>query len=199
MDNIIILVPMGVNIVLGIGNRILQIVYYCMNNYGNKEFYGFKINEVKNAALTFCILPTAVCAFMMIFFLFLHYEEMLTPIVKIKNFFLFLISIEILYPIGVHKSLSTKYTYSSDNPLITMRFVNAIHFMLVALPQLLIVSINSSAKSRFNNIDIASLVFSIIFMIWSVGYYVICILYNNKFDEYMTEAVYKSSNDIKNE
>ena len=199
MGNLIILGPMGVNILLGIINRVLQIIYYCMNKYGDKEKYGFKEDEVRNAALTFCILPTAVSAFMMFFFLILHYEEMLTPIVKIKNFFLFIISIEILFPIGVHKSLSTKYTYSSDNPIITMRFVNAIHFMLVALPQLLIVSINSSYNEKFNPVDIASLVFSIIFMIWSVAYYVICIFYNQQFDEYMTECVYKLSTDKKNE
>ena len=123
----------------------------------------------------------------------LHKEKILTLKVKIKNFILFILSMECLYPLGVQLSLRTQYSYSSDNPLITMRFINALHFLLVSLPQLLIVPINCSAKGySFHPVDITSLIFSIIFMIWSVGYYFICIVYNNPLDDYITEYVEKN-------
>ena len=74
-----------------------------------------------------------------------------------------------------------------------MRFINALHFLLVSLPQLLIVPINCSAKGySFHPVDITSLIFSIIFMIWSVGYYFICIVFNNPLDDYITEYVEKN-------
>ena len=174
-ENINILLPIGVNSLLGIINRILQIIDYCLNKYK----YGFAVDEIQKAALLFCIMPTAVSAFMMGLYCIFHYEEKMTAKIKLKNFFLFIISIEILNPLGVHKSLKTKYSYNADNPLITLRLVNAIHFMLVALPQLLVVSINSSAlEDGFQIIDIASLVLSCVFIIWSIGYYFICIIYD---------------------
>ena len=191
-ENINILLPMGVNSLLGIINRILQIIDYCLNKYK----YGFAVNEIQKAALLFCIMPTAVSAFMMGLYCIFHYEEKMTAKIKLKNFFLFIISIEILNPLGVHKSLKTKYSYNADNPLITLRLVNAIHFMLVALPQLLVVSINSSAlEDGFQIIDIASLVLSCVFIIWSIGYYFICIIYDNQYDDFICEYVEKSKND----
>ena len=188
------LIPMITNMVFGITNRILQIIDYCLNYYEKKN-YKFHSEEVQFAALIFCFLPTVVCAFMMLLYSLLHYEKILTFKVKIKNFFLFILSTECLYPIGVHLSLKTKYSDYSDNPLITMRFVNAVHFMLVALPQLLIVPINCSAKEEFNPVDIASLIFSSIFMLWSVGYYFICITYNNENDDFITDCVFKEKNE----
>ena len=125
-----------------------------------------------------------------------HYEENMTPIIKIKNFFLYILSIEALFPLGVQKSLKTKYSYNADNPIITMRLVNAVHFMLVALPQILIVSINGSANDfGMQNLDIVSLVFSSVFMIWSIGYYFICIMNNDQYDDLITDYVEKSKNE----
>ena len=191
-ENINILLPMGVNSLLGIINRILQIIDYCLNKYK----YDFAVDEIQKAALLFCIMPTAVSAFMMGLYCIFHYEEKMTAKIKLKNFFLFIISIEILNPLGVHKSLKTKYSYNADNPLITLRLVNAIHFMLVALPQLLVVSINSSAlETGFQIIDIASLVLSCVFIIWSIGYYFICIIYDTQYDDFICEYVEKSKND----
>ena len=194
--NIILLAAIIVNMILGVTSRILQIVDYCINVYYVEEGKRYK-DDIKTAALTFCILPTTVSAFMMTLYTIFHNEKdlidkenNLTTKKKIKNFFLFILSIECLYPIGVHKSLRTKYSDNSDNPIITMRLINAIHFMLVALPQLLIISINCSAKDhKFHPVDIVSLIFSIIFMIWSVGFYFICVIYYNSFDEYITECV----------
>jgi hypothetical protein len=56
-----------------------------------------------------------------------------------------------------------------------MKVLNAVHCMFVSLPQLLIVTVNSSASDKgFSSVGIASLVFSVVFMVWSVGYYFIC-------------------------
>ena len=195
--NMILISIIIVNMTLGITNRILQIVNYCINVYYFSEDKRYK-NEVKAAALMFCILPTIVSVFMMSLYLIFHNEETYSPIVKIKKFFLFILSIEILYPLGVHQSLSTKYSYNADNPLITMRLINAIHFMFVALPQLLIVPITCSAEEhKFHPVDITSLIFSIIFMIWSIGYYFLCVIYYNHFDDYITEYVEKRKEKLK--
>ena len=194
-ENINIIAPMGANALLGIINRLLQIIDYCLNRYKYHN-YMFQTEDVQKAALTFCIMPTAVNIFMMSLYCFFHYEEGMTPKVKFKNFIIYILSIECLFPLGVHRSLKTKFSYSSDNPLITMRLINAVHFMFVALPQVLIVPINGSANEHgLQNVDIASLFFSCVFMIWSVGYYFICILLNDRFDDYITEYVEKIKND----
>ena len=185
-----LIIPMVFNSLVGITNRVLQIVYYCLTKHWND----FQTNNVKKTALTFCILPTALNFFMISVYCIFHYEERLTPIVKLKNFFWYLFSSEFLYPIGVHRSFKTKYSYNADNPIITLRLVNAIHFMFVALPQLLIVTINSSARGNFKGIDIASLVFSIFFMAWSVGYYFYCIKNNDGYDNLITEYTEKEKN-----
>ena len=195
-DNIKLIVPMGVNAFLGIINRLLQIIYYCLNRYKKSNKYGFKEEELRKAALTFCIFPTGVNIFMMSLYCIFHYEEKMTPIIKIKNFFRYILSIEVLFPLGVHKSLKTKYSYNADTPIITLRLVNAVHFMFVALPQLLIVPINSSMlEEGFHGVDIASLVFSCLFMIWSVGYYFICIMFKDDYEDYICEYAEKNDND----
>ena len=102
---------------------------------------------------------------------------------------------EFLFPIGVQMSLKSKYSYNADNPLITMRLVNAVHFMLVALPQILVVSINSSINGEFSKVGIASLVLSCFFMVWSVGYHFICISFRVFYDDYISDIVEKPKND----
>jgi hypothetical protein len=65
-----------------------------------------------------------------------------------------------------------------------MRVVNALHVMFVAIPQLLIITIHSSAIDKFKAIDIASLVFSCVFILWSAGYYFLCITKEDDYDSY---------------
>ena len=173
-----LIIPMAFNSLVGIANRIVQICYYCLT----KDWGDFQTPNVKKAALTFCILPSALNFFMISVYCIFHSEERLTPKVKLKNFFWYLFSTEFLYPIGVHRSFLTKYSYNADNPIITMRLVNAIHFMFVALPQLLIVTTNSSSRGNFKAVDITSLVLSVFFMIWSVGYYFYCIANDEGYD-----------------
>ena len=172
------------NLVLGTLNRILQIIFYCIKRYKDN---GFQVDTIQQASLTFCILPTAVDAFMIGLYCLLHSEEKLTVVLKIKKIILFIISMEFLFPLGVHLSLRTKYSYNSDNAIITMRLVNALHFLFVALPQVLIVPINSSINDKFEGIDIASLICSILFIFWSVGYYFICIMNDGPYEDMITD------------
>ena len=184
------------NLIFGTMNRIIQIIYYCMKRYAKNNNKGFGIDTIKQASLTFCVLPTCIDAFMMGLYCLLHSEENLTIKLKIKKFFLFIISMEFLFPLGVHLSLRTKYSYNSDNVLITMRLVNALHFLFVALPQILIVPINASINdNNFEGIDIASLVCSIAFVFWSVGYYFICIMNEQPYEDMITNFSDKYKSD----
>ena len=182
-----LIVPMVFNSLIGITDRVLQIVYYCVT----KHWDDFQTKNVKKSALTFCILPSALNFFMITIYLIFHTEEILKPIVKIKNFFWYLISNELLYPIGVHRAFKTKYSYNADNPIITMRLVNAIHFMFVSVPQLVIVPINSSSRGNFKVIDIASIVFSALFIVWSVAYYFYCIKNDEGYDNLISQYTEK--------
>ena len=177
-----------INIFFGVLNRFFQIIYYCIHKY-EKNGGKFLVETIRQASLTFCILPTAIDIFMMGLYLLLHSEEYLTIKKKFKKFILFVLSMEFLFPFGVHLSFRTKFSYNSDNELITLRLVNALHVLFVALPQILIVPINSSLNDKFIWIDILSLIFSAIFLVWSVGYYFICIInkttYENSFDDFV--------------
>ena len=186
-----LIIPMAFNSLVGISNRIVQICYYCLT----KHWGDFQTPNVKKAALTFCILPSALNFFMISVYCIFHSEERLTPKVKLKNFFWYLFSTEFLYPIGVHRSFLTKYSYNADNPIITMRLVNAIHFMFVALPQLLIVTTNSSSRGNFKAVDITSLVLSVFFMIWSVGYYFYCIANDEGYDNLISKYTEKDKSE----
>jgi hypothetical protein len=191
-NNIPLIVPMAFNSLVGVTNRILQIVYYCLTN---NRWHEFQTSNVKKTALTFCILPSALNLFMISIYLIFHTEKRLTPKVKLKTFFAYIFSSEILYPIGVHYSFLSKYSYNADNPIITMRLVNAIHFMFVAVPQLLVVTINSSARGSFKGVDIASLVFSAVFILWSVFYYFYCISKDESYDNLISDCTERRKED----
>ena len=178
-----LIIPMITNSLIGLIDRVLQIVYYCLTNHWDD----FQTKNVKKTALTFCILPSALNFFMITIYTIFHSEEMLTPIVKLKHFLWYIFSSELVYPIGVHRAFKTKYSYNADNPIITMRLVNAIHFMFVSVPQLLIVTINSSARGDFKGIDIASIIFSSIFIVWSVFYYFYCIKNDEGYDNLISQ------------
>ena len=129
------------------------------------------------------ILITIYCLF--------HHEEQITILTKIKSFFLYLISTELLYPIGVQTSFKTKFSENADNPIVTMKLLNGIHVMFISIPQILIISINSSAHEDFTKLDISSLVISIIFIIWSIVYYFLCAIKEIEYDDFITYSTYK--------
>jgi hypothetical protein len=175
----LVFTTIAINSIIGLTNRILQIVYYCKTTFIN--------DSIGHTTLTFCFLPTGINLFMILVYLIFHNEEMLTPIVKIKHFFIYLFSFEILFPIGVHKSFKTKYSDNADNVIVTMRVINALHVMFVALPQLLIILIHSSALNKFDNVDVANIIFSFIFIFWSIWYYFICIKNEDDYDSVIYE------------
>ena len=177
----LVLSTITINSIIGFSNRILQIIYYIKTR---KKFIN---SSIKNTSLVFCILPTIINTFMILIYILFHNEENLTKKKKIKSFFLYLLSFEFLFPIGVHKSFKTKYSDNADNVIVTMRVINALHVMFVALPQLLIILIHSSALNKFDNVDVANIIFSFIFIFWSIWYYFICIKNEDDYDSVIYE------------
>ena len=189
--SLFILITYYFNCLLGITDRILQICYYAYTRKNNL----FEVQTADNLALTFIILPLGLNILLMLIYCLFHHEEKLTIITKIKSFFLYLFSTEFLYPIGVQISFKTKYSENADNPLVTMKLLNSMHVMFISIPQLLIISINSSAHDHFAKIDIASLVISIIFIVWSMVYYFFCIIKEVDYDNYISSIAYSEHED----
>ena len=175
-NNILVLVTIAINSVLGLIDRILQIVCYCCNK---KDFLN---DTIKKTSLTFCLLPSGLHFLMILCFTLFHHETMLTIKLKIKNFLLYIISQEALYPIGCHKAMKTKYSENADNVIVTMKVINAIHVMFVSIPQILIICIHGSSIDKFKGYNIAGLILSIIFMMWSVSFYFLCVKYEDDYD-----------------
>ena len=142
------------NSVLGVADRVLQICYYALTHKNNR----FVLSTADDIAITFIFLPLGLHFIIILTFVLFHYEQGITFLTKIKSFFVYLISSELLLPFGVHESFKTKYSESADNPLITMKILNAIHALFISIPQIIIISINSSARDEFEKIDIASMV-----------------------------------------
>ena len=190
MANILAKITIILNSIIGIADRVLQICYYALTKKDNK------FNKIKdsadNIALTFIILPFGFHFILILTFVLFHYEQGLTCLSKIKSFFLYLISSELLIPHGIQVSFKTKYSEYSDNPLVTMKLLNAVHVLFISVPEILIISINSSANDEFKKIDIASLVISAFFIDWSAIYYLLCTRFEADYDDYITLAIYKN-------
>jgi len=184
--SLLIIITYYLNCLLGITDRVLQICYYIIA----KKEDEFKEETADKMCLTFIVLPFGFNFFIILFFCLFHYEEKITFLTKIKSFFLYLISTELLFPIGIQISFKTKYSENADNPLVTMKLLNAIHIIFISIPQILIISVNSSAKGEFTKLDIASLVISAIFAVWSIVYYFLCIIKEVEYDNYITSIAY---------
>ena len=65
--------------------------------------------NVKNLDLTFIILPAAIHFFIFLMYFLLHNEPNLTIGIKIKNFIVYLISSQFLFPIGIQSALKNKF------------------------------------------------------------------------------------------
>ena len=187
MANALIKITIILNSILGLADRVLQICYYALTKKNNL----FLLSTADNISLTFIIIPFAFHFLIILTFVLFHYEQGLTCCTKIKNFFVYLISSEFLMPLGIQYGLKTKYSEYADNPLVTMKLLNAVHIIFVSIPQIIIISVNSSANDNFKNIDITSLVFSSFFIIWSGVYYLLCSKFEIDYDDYITLTVYK--------
>ena len=187
MANIITKITLIFNSILGITNRVLQICYYAMTRKND-----YFLSSADTITLTFIILPLGLNLLIILTFVLFHYEPGITFLTKIKSFFVYIISSELLLPMGVHESFKTKYSESADNPIVTMKILNSFHALFVAVPQIIIISINSSARDNFEKIDIASMVFSAFFLIWSIIYYFLCTMFESDYDDLITNIVYKN-------
>ena len=187
MANIITKITLIFNSILGINNRVLQICYYAITRKND-----YFLSSADTITLTFIILPLGLNLLIILTFVLFHYEPGITFLTKIKSFFVYIISSELLLPMGVHESFKTKYSESADNPIVTMKILNSFHALFVAVPQIIIISINSSARDNFEKIDIASMVFSAFFLIWSIIYYFLCTMFESDYDDLITNIVYKN-------
>ena len=185
---LVVIITLYFNCILGVADRVLQICYYCFT----KKNDNFEAETADQITLTFIILPFALNFLLITIYCLFHHEEQITILTKIKSFFLYLISTEILHPIGVQTSFKTKFSENADNPIVTMKLLNALHVMFISIPQILIISINSSAHEMFSKLDIASLVISACFIVWSVVYYFLCIVMEIEYDDYITLSTYKA-------
>ena len=185
--SLFIIITYYFNCLIGISDRILQICYYCFTKKNN----AFEIQLVDKITLTFIILPFGLNFLLITIYCLFHHEEELTILIKIKSFFLYLFSTEFLLPIGVQTSFKTKFSENADNPIVTMKLLNGLHIMFISIPQLLIICINSSVNDKFEKLDIASLIISIFFIVWSLIYYILCIIREVEYDDFITFSTYK--------
>ena len=185
--SLFIIITYYFNCLIGISDRILQICYYCFT----KKNSAFEIQLVDKITLTFIILPFGLNFLLITIYCLFHHEEELTIPIKIKSFFLYLFSTEFLLPIGVQTSFKTKFSENADNPIVTMKLLNGLHIMFISIPQILIISVNSSACENFTKLDIASLVISSVFTVWSLAYYFLCKIMEIEYDDYITFSTYK--------
>ena len=197
-QKIMVFIVIILNSVIGVTDRVLQLVYYCIQikDYKSSKDLEKFINatniiqshaeenfaDVNKVALTFCILPSGIHFVFIIIYLLFHHEEMLTPAKKLKIFFMYLFSSEALNPIGMQKSFKTKYSEYSDNPVVLTRVMNALHVMFVSIPQLLIVSVFGTTFVELKGLEIACIVMSALFIIWSVIFYLLCVKFDETFE-----------------
>ena len=207
-QKIMVFIIIILNSVIGVTDRVLQLVYYCIkikdykdskdwNNSGNSTQFNETENhtdhtdenydDVNKVALTFCILPSGIHLVFIIIYLVFHHEELLTPAKKLKIFFMYLFSSEALNPIGMQKSFKTKYSEYSDNPVVLTRVMNALHVMFVSIPQLLIVSVFGTTIRELDGLGISCLVMSALFILWSVIFYLLCVRFDETFETVIQE------------
>lgn len=214
-QKIMVFIIIILNSVIGVTDRVLQLVYYCikikdykdskdwdnfvsstklnktMNNETSVNFVESHTDEnyddVNKVALTFCILPSGIHLVFIIIYLVFHHEELLTPAKKLKIFFMYLFSSEALNPIGMQKSFKTKYSEYSDNPVVLTRVMNALHVMFVSIPQLLIVSVFGTTFRGLDGLGISCLVMSALFILWSVIFYLLCVRFDETFETVIQE------------
>ena len=185
MNSGFVFATIGINSAIGIGDRVLQIIYYCKTDLSHSS-------NVKKLDLTFIILPAAIHFFIYLMYFLLHNEPMLTMGVKIKNFGIYIISSQFLFPIGIQSSLKNKFSEATDYSLNILRVLNGIHIFLVSVPQMFIVIINSLAESKkLGALEIVCISFSSAFIAWSIVYYFLCNIKEEDYDTVIYEFAQK--------
>ena len=177
-DKLLVYGTIILNIIFSIIDRVCQLTFYNITT--------FLDDTVKSTCLAFIVIKTCSYFLMMVLYLLSIKDSEIPLNDKIKYFFIFMVSTEVNYSVGVHKSFKSRWA-DADNILVTKKVLNTIHLMFISLPQLLIISIHSSAKQKWESIDIISLFFSTFFIVWSIIYYVICIVMESNFDAEFNE------------
>ena len=177
------------NALLGITDRVLQFLH---------NFKEINNENVSAKFKVFCFIPTMINVFMYLLYIIIHHEKMLTLHKKIIGFIKFVIGSEILYPVGVYQSLLTKYSYYSDNPILILRLINAMHCMFVSMPQCIIVPINGKIRESLSPLSISSLLFSVIFIFWSLFHYLFCVRNKVYFQDCINYYSFPSEEEEKN-
>jgi uncharacterized membrane protein YiaA len=166
------------NVIFSILDRVSQIVYYNLTSFLDET--------VKSTCLAFILIKTCSYFVMMVLYLLSIKDSEIPLRDKIPYFFAFMVSTEVNFSVGVHKTFKSRWA-DADNILVTKKVLNTIHLMFISLPQLLIISIHSSAKQKWETIDIVSIFFSTFFIIWSIVYYILCIIREKDFDAEFNE------------
>jgi hypothetical protein len=185
-----------INSVLGVAERIFQIIFYCKNkkdvktlNEGIRYLEPDGFSNFNKILLTFTILPSGIHFLLILLYTIFHNEEMLTVGKKIKKFFLYLFSSEFLFPIGIQYALRNKFSDEIDTVLNILKVLNLIHIMFISIPQILAICLFSSLIDKFRTFDIICLALSCVFITWTFIYYFICI---NK-EEFYDNSISKCS------
>ena len=185
MSSGFVFATIGINSAIGIGERVFQIIYYCKKDF--KDYL-----NVKKLDLTFIILPAAIHFFIFLMYFLLHNEPNLTIGIKIKNFIVYLISSQFLFPIGIQSALKNKFYEGTDYSLIILRVLNGIHVFLVSVPQMFIVIINSLAtNAELKTLEIICICFSSAFIAWSIVFYFLCNIKEEDYDTVIYEFALK--------
>lgn len=180
-DKILVFSSVYFNVFLALGNRLSQIIYFCVTTFINQN--------ISNTCLAFILILPLSNIFMISIYLFSQNDLNITIKQKIKYFFFYIFSAEVAFSIGVHISFKSKFSHLADNILITKKVLNAMHIIFISLPQLLIVTIHSSSLGTYKAIDIISLVFSCGFIMWSIAYYILCTVKETEYDIELEEIV----------
>ena len=185
-----------INSVLGVAERIFQIIFYCKNkkdvktlNEGIRYLEPDGFSNFNKILLTFTILPSGIHFLLILLYTIFHNEEMLTVGKKIKKFFLYLFSSEFLFPIGIQYALRNKFSDEIDTVLNILKVLNLIHIMFISIPQILAICLYTSLIEKFRTFDIICLALSCVFITWTFIYYFICI---NK-EEFYDNSISKCS------
>jgi hypothetical protein len=161
---------------IAIIERIAQIVYLATTV--------FITQTVQNTTITFLIILSIVHILMMSLYALSNPDNRFTFKQKVGNFFCYILSAEICYSVGAQRCICTLYD-ADQSIVVTMKVLNMLHAMFVSLPQILIITIHSSAYGVFNGVDLFSLIFSSFFITWSIVFLVLCIKTDTLFDDYL--------------
>jgi hypothetical protein len=173
-----------INSILGVADRVLQIIYYCKNkkNIKDENFEDFEKN-----LLVFIILPSGIHFFMILIYTIFHNEEILTTGKKIKKFFFYLFSSEFLFPMGIQYALKNKFSDEIDTVLNILKVLNSIHILFVSIPQILAICLWSSLD-KFKTFNIICLILSCLFIVWTFIYYFLCVTKEEFYDNTVSKC-----------